>query len=641
MTMKDVVFLLTLMIIIGCAESSFESTRTPSLSKHYIQVSQKSLSCESKKSTISLMVSSEETPWTLDLPCTWASANITSSSQSEKVNITVNENNSADTSRVCVATIKSSVPDWNKSISIILTQSKATPIIECSQKIHIIDARTQQLKIAVESNVDYSVSNSNDWITFNEKDNKTISLTIFENKTGAERTGKIMLSSVGVSETITITQRAANISTSVQTVNFTYEASSKEIEIESDASWTANSSQWISISPTAGDAGTSTILITVPSNLSASERKGFVYITLDPKKLIEIPVSQSGITCEVSTNALSFSSDGERKTFDIISNYDWEITSYPSWLTISQVSGHGNTTIAVDTNENNTTNENKGTIVVSTQGGLIQRTINVQQSGKTVDVNLHTIEFGYNGGAEVFNFRTDGRWSAFTDSEWLKIDRTSGIGGTNITIIATANNTISERNGKVILTIAGEIFEIDVHQDCKYLTLSSSAFEFTSAMGYTNISIASNSSWLTSIQDNVNWLIVKPEAGFGNAELTIGVSENNTPYERTGTVQVEIPYVQTYLININQAGKYLKTDRESIDFTSAGGTISFNVITDGTYEVSKSGTWFGFTRNGDIINVIAPANTTGMSRTGEIVLHLTNLSEGSKSITLLIKQSAQ
>lgn len=179
-----------------------------------------------------------------------------------------------------------------------------------------------------------------------------------------------------------------------------------------------------------------------------------------------------------------------------------------------------------------------------------------------------------------------------------------------------------------------------VYQECKYLTLSSSAFDFTSATGYTTVAIASNTKWSVSVKNKPNWLVVTPASGDGNAEITIGVSENNTPTERSGVVEVEIPGFHTYIINVKQSGKYVRADKSSIDFSSAGGTIVFNVITDGTYTVSRSGNWFGYTKSGDAISVIASSNNTGANRTGSITLTLTNLSSGSYSLTIPVTQSA-
>ena len=78
----------------------------------------------------------------------------------------------------------------------------------------------------------------------------------------------------------------------------------------------------------------------------------------------------------------------------------------------------------------------------------------------------------------------------------------------------------------------------------------------------------------------------------------------------------------------------------SINFLKSGGQISFNVTSNGTYEVSKIGTWFGYIKTGDNITVIAPENATGTTRTGAIRLTLTNV-EGSYSLLVPVIQEAE
>ena len=78
----------------------------------------------------------------------------------------------------------------------------------------------------------------------------------------------------------------------------------------------------------------------------------------------------------------------------------------------------------------------------------------------------------------------------------------------------------------------------------------------------------------------------------------------------------------------------------SVDFLQSGGQISFNVTTDGTYEVSKIGTWFGYVKSGNTITVVAQENTTGSERVGALQLKKTGLSDGTCSVLVPVTQSA-
>ena len=637
---RTLIYIMSLLILAGCSESEFDSSRTPSFMKCYLRAGASELNFPSSASSKSLSVESDETPWTISVPSTWVKANQTKGNNSATVDFSVELNNSADTSRVCIANLSSDTQDWKRSIPITLSQAKATAYINLSPSSLVVDGKAQQQIVRLSTNVKYNITHTADWIKIDKHDNEVLVLSISENTTGNARSGQITLYTSGLTVSLSVTQRAANISSTTQALNFSYVASSANVSIESEAAWSAVSSDWIELSPTSGKAGTATMTVSVPKNASVNTRTGFVYLTIDGKNKVEIPVVQTGITCNVSTNDLHFDSFAGSKTWNVTSNDSWRITSYPEWLTLDCTSGTGNATIKASVKENNTTTPLNGKIILSTTDNIVTHTINVSQDAKTIDFNLPTLLFSYMADSQKFSFTTDGNWSMASDADWFTIDKSSGSGDATITVSVTENMSAEERLGTITLNIVDQSYIINVHQECKYLTLSSTAFELDSKAGYVKTSIASNTQWRASVKNRVNWLAVTPSSGNGNADITIGVGENNTPNERTGVIQVEIPDVKTYLLNITQKGKYIRVDRSSIDFTSNGGTITLNVTTDGTYEVSRTGNWFGYTKSGDAIIITAMNNTTGSERNGTITLKLTNLSEGSYELTIPVKQSA-
>lgn len=635
---KILAYIITIMFFAGCNESEYDATRTPSLNRRYLQVNASALDYMSDASKQSLNIEADETPWKITIPVTWATVSKANGNTSESVDFSVELNNSADTSRVCVANISADVPDWERSFAVTLTQAKALPYIVLSQSSLTIDGTSQKQRIELNTNVKYNIQSNAEWLSVTSHDGKAIELGIQENVTGNARSAQVVLSANGVNSILSVVQRAANISSSTESLEFTYEASSATIDVEADASWKAVASEWIGLSQTAGTAGKSSLKIEVPKNASVNPRSGFVYLTIDGINRIEIPVKQGCISFDVSVSTMNFDSFGGTKSFAISSNNSWKVNSCPDWIDLSSNSGKDNAVVNVTVKENYTTTTKSGKIELSTEDNVIKRTISVTQSAKQIDFNVPSISFTYGEGDKSFSFSTDGAWTAIKDADWFTLDKESGKGSATIIVHAQENMTLSDRSGTINFMIAGQPYKVAIYQECKYLTLSSSAFDFSSAIGHTAVSIASNTNWNVSVKDEPNWLIATPSSGNGNADITIGVSENNTPDERVGTVEIEIPNVHTYLINITQAGKYLRTDRSSIDFTASGGKIELNVETDGTYEVSRDGTWFGYTKNGNIISVMAPVNSTGAKREGMIIMKLTNLSKGKFEINIPISQ---
>lgn len=639
--MKRILYILSIVILIlGCSESEYNTSRLPSLHKKYLNVSNSSLSFKFYASRQSIHVEAEETPWKVTVPVNWVTADNLSGNSDALVTFTTKWNGSADVSRVCVATVSADITDWKRSFPITITQEKAPPFINLSQTLLDVEGKAQHMDIALSSNVNYSVASTAEWIKVDKYDNNGISISIDENIKNNSRSGVVSLSAKGVTASLTIVQRAANITTTATSLNFSHYMGSVDVDFESEATWYVVASDWIDITPKEGNAGKRSIAVGVAENASTQNRKGFVYLIINGIKKIEIPVLQDGVFMETTPNDITFDSFGGNKDITVTSNNGWKMVFWPEWVSPSTTFGDGNGTINLSVKDNNTTSPLEGKIVISTEEGwLIEREITVSQQAKYVDIDVPAVNFSYLAENKTYSFFTDGAWVASAEADWFTIDKTSGTGSATITISATENMTLSERTGTILMTIAGVPYTVNVRQDFKYVTLSSSAFTFNAASGSALLSLQSNTQWTASVEEGREWLSVTPNSGNDNANITINVAENNTIEDRKGKIYVAISGVHTYIIEITQNRKFIKADVSSLNFLKSGGQLTFNITTDGTYEVSRIGNWFGFVRSGDCITVIAQENTSTESRIGSIVLKMTDMENGQYSILIPITQT--
>lgn len=630
--------------MISCSESEFDTSRIPSLNRRYLFVPTTSMSFDAQPSTQKINVESDQTDWTLNIPVDWAKSNQVSGNSSASLEISALLNNSADTSRVCVASISSNVSDWNRSFPITITQKKNDPYIIISDNSIVFSAVKQSSSIKVNTNTQYSVDNTGDsWLHIDSFSSSEVRFSVDENNTGAERNAILTIkakSYPGTSTSINVRQKIANITSTENKLTFGHNGSSQQVDIESEASWTATSTSWVSVSPKSGVAGKTTVTISVPNNASTNSRTASVYFNIAGNNNVEVPIEQEGVTLSASQNTVSFNSYGGEKSLTIQSNDSWQVVFQPEWVNISTTTGSGNGTIQISTSENNTTTAKRGEIVITSKDNVASVTILVEQEAKYVDYSDATLTYGYNPGSQQISFKTNGNWSLTKEGDWFSVDRTTGSGDATLTITVEENNSINSREGTISLLIADKAFIIKILQDCKYLSLSSSGFTFSADPGNTKLTVESNTQWTARIIDGDNWLSVSTAGGNNNAELTINVTENKTIAARSGKIELEIPNVRTYIIDVLQNRRYIKTDMSSIDFLQTGGQISFNVMTDGTYEVSKIGSWFGFVKSGDCVTVIAQKNNNSESRTGAIMLKMTNLEGGEYSVLLPVTQSS-
>lgn len=642
--MRKIIFYIgILLLLISCSESEFNTSRTPLLNKRYLFVPTTSLSFDAKPSTQKIGVESDQTDWILNIPVDWVKSNQMNGNSSASLEFSTLLNNSADTSRVCVASISSNVSDWNRSFPITITQKKNNPYIIVSDNSTILSATKQSAYITVSTNTEYTVENTgSSWLHIDSFSSSGVQFSVDENNSGTEREAILTLkakSYPGTSTAITIRQKIANISSTKEKLTFEHKGSSQTVEIESEVAWKAMSTSWVSVSPMTGEAGKTEVKISVPNNASVKGRTGSVYFNVAEGNYVEIPIEQGGVTLDVSNTTASFDSFGGTQSVTITSNETWQVTSKPDWADLSNTKGEGNGDIQITISENNTTTTKNGDIVITTIDKVTSKTIHVTQNAKHVEYKDATLSYGYNASSQTVSFTTDGNWTLTKDANWFSVDKTSGSGSATLSITVEENNTTASRSGNILLTIAGQPYSITVNQNCKYLTLSSSAFTFSADAGSTKLSIGSNSQWTAKVTEGAEWLSVTPTNGTNNADMTINVSENKTIAARSGRIEIAMPDVQTYIVEVTQNRRYIKTDMASVDLLQSGGQISFNVITDGEYVVSRVGSWFGFTKSGNVITIVAQENTTGQKRSGALMLSLVGLVDGEYSLMIPVCQS--
>ena len=639
---KIIVYILTILFFASCSESEYNAMRTPSLNRRYLYVSSSTLDFTSSASKKTLNIEADATPWKITIPTSWISVNKATGNNSDVVDFGVEMNNSADTSRVCVADISSDVSDWTRSFPITITQGKASPYIELENSSLTIDSKEQSLNVSIRCNTEFLISNNaEEWLHVSSKSINEIKFKIDENNTDKERSAYLSIkakSYPSVSSTLIIRQKKASIVSSLETLQFAHNASTQSVTIESGASWIATSSAWITVSPSSGKAGNTTVNVKASKNASTNEREGSVYFTITDNNSIELPVKQEGVRLSIQENSLSFDSYSSSKTLDITSNADWSISEKPEWVAISTLSGSGNAVLSLTVSDNSSTSVRQGKIIISTTDNVVTKQIDIIQAAKHVDYTDASLTYGYSASTQSVSFTTDASWTVENDQNWISVDKYSGSGSASLNISVEENNSTETRMGVVILHIADCTYTISITQDCKVIEVNSSAFTFSAAASSSILSISSNTQWRAVVTEGGDWLSISPGNGSNNADITINVSENNTVSDRKGEIIVDIPGVKSYQVNIVQKRKYIKTDRTSVDFGNAGGQISFEISSDGTYDISKIGSWFGFIKTDNIITVIAGENNTGSKREGALIIKLVNLDDGTISTLIPVTQ---
>lgn len=636
-------YIIVCLLLVGCSEKYDEVLGLyPTLTPRYMVVTPTALSYSAQASSKTLKVTSTETPWKIENGIDWISTNPTSGSSNASVNVSVTENKSGDDARTGIFYLKADVSDWKYESPISVTQVGATPTISLSKSEIDFTGTPNTETVTVTANCSWTATSSADWLTVSQKDN-TITLTVTGNESNSNRTATVSVIHSGTSnasQKITVRQVPASINASTETLVFNNTASSVNLTINAEASWTASSSaSWIDISPASGESGTSTMKVSVSPNTSTSERTGYVNLSIGGSQRIQIPVRQRGIYIETEQSELSFNAAGGSQNLTVLSNTNWTISSAPSWITVSPSQGEGDGSVKVTASDNPYTTNRSGVVHLTQAGLSIDVAVSVSQAGKTFNVNTTVLNFEDKSSTQTINIQTDGTWTAFASDSWITISPYTASGNSTLSVSVSENISDDERSGQVMVVMADKSATINVVQKGKYFTVSNNLLTYTSKGGVIDVSISTNDSWSAKVEDGSTWLTLSKTSGAGNVDVKVTASDNASVNSRTATLIFETTHNQKVRVVVTQDARYLRVDTREVLFYSKGGTSeAITVSTDGTYSVTTSQSWLLITQSANTFTVTASENSGTDARFGKIVIALTDLQEGTYSLTLDVTQ---
>lgn len=628
----------------GCGEEEFYSGFEPSLSAHWLSVSETSFEHYSSYAfAVTFDVQSLGTPWKFSDVAEWIALSPLSGEASMTVTMNVKENESADNARTAIFYLQSDAADWNFSRAISVSQDKANPVLSTDETALSFGGASGQKSIKVSANCEWSASCSESWVSLNEDlVSGILNVSVSANPLDTYREGNIYLR-YGDTESarIELTQSPSAISASAYTLQYENTASKYDVTIESEAEWTAVvSDSWIQVTPDKGGAGQTSVTIEVAPNISSSDRSGYVSIMTGSTDRLEIAIRQRGMYIEADAS-LEFKSTVESKKLRISSNTDWEVLSWPDWLTLSDTTGTGNGEITVTSAENPSTSPREGEIVIGKEGLDMRFTVTVTQSGKTLTTETTSLEFSDKAGSMSFNLFSDASWTSSKTANWFEASPSSGFGDALIEVSVEENTSTEERSGTIIYDYGDKSENVNVHQLAKYMTIDNQTFDFDSKGGNHIIELSTNDNWTATVENDDAWVGLSKTSGAGSDEIVITAEDNPSVNARSTTIVINAQYSQSVRILVSQKPRHLSVSCGSISFFANGGTSEvISVETDGIYEINGDTSWFTINKGeGDTFTVYAPENTSDEMRSGKITVALTDLKEGTLSIEIPVVQA--
>ena len=630
----------------SCKEEGPQDFKTASLTlvPTSLSVSTGEISFNSPQpSTATFLIKSTNVEWQITGIPDWITLTPTSGNGSATVSVSVTEN-SLPANRLGILTLKSSDDTWSLAQTIAISQFRAVYYAKPDTDRVEFDGAAATASIKVTSNVDdwtVKAGASMDWCTVTKVDGG-VNITVTPNTASTSRSGLIEIATPDGTEYVTVLQRPANISSTIAQLEFPMDGGAKNIEINSQAPWSAATSySWITVTPQSGSAGTTTVQVEVTPNYSLSARSGYVYLVLSDDNKIEIPVSQEPVTFSVDRTELTSVASGSTETVAVQSNASWSIKGdIPSWIQVEPKTGSGNGQVKVTFARNTELDERTCTITISPDNIDYPTTIKVSQSG-VLDSDSTQMHFSPKAGSMYLALYTEMAWTAVSSDTWISLDATSGTGNYQLKVSVTENTADTVRTGYVAVMVEGMQIKISVIQQGQYLNVSSKYMSFSSRGGNIQVSLKSNNNW-SATADN-DWITLSDTEGDGDCNLTITAADNPSVTFRTAHVDIVQKGNNSVQIMIGQVARYLKVSASDLQFSYKGGTSDpITIDTDGVAWVSADSVdsdWLTIKMESDNQFTITASKNDGQERTGKVTVILTDIVDGTISRDITVKQA--
>lgn len=423
------------------------------------------------------------------------------------------------------------------------------------------------------------------------------------------------------------------------------------LSFSTNVAWSATvSADWLTISPSSGEAGKNSVKVEVEENRTGQPRSATITISdKESMQKVSVTVRQEALKASltVSPESLEFSANKGEEMLNVTSNTDWAITKDAEWITLDSDKGKGLATIAAGVTENTSLTSRTGSITVSTSDGSVKKTVSVRQSGAavvfSVDKNEHSVAAA-RGDFTVKVTRNIG-YKINSQPEWVKqTDKANSGNVDTYTFTAEANTSTEAREGVIVFcNDNNECVPVTVKQAGANATLSVSPAEltFTANTESKSLDVTSNTAWTAA--SGASWAKLNKTNGSGNAQIAVTAEENTAITQRSATVTIKTADGKasaTVKVTQSAANVIFSVDRNEFNVAAAGESFSVKVTHNIGYKINSMPDWVKQTGkassgNVDTFTFKAEANTSTVAREGVIVF----CNDNNECVPVTVKQA--
>jgi len=341
---------------------------------------------------------------------------------------------------------------------------------------------------------------------------------------------------------------------------------------------------------------------------------------------ITLLVASCGKKVEVSlsTNVIEFAPEGGSADIAVISNGDWNVSSYPEWITISSTSGNGDATLTLTALANEDSEARSSEIQISSKDNSASLTIKqeaLSSNNEYLNVIPNHISCFRWGGTFEIKVESNMDWSLTGLPSWITASATEGSNDGLIEItIASIDGDSNERQATLVFTadsLETPLTVVQSNESDFVFSIDPTNIDMTYQGGTTTIMVTSTIAWTATTE--ADWITIEPASGDGNAETTVNVAENTLYTSRDATIRFSYTLsngeTESHTVSVRQGEApdphFLTVDPQELSFDKNGGTAEITIGCDSDWNADPQSEWVSLstmngTGNSTVILTVAP-----------------------------------
>ena len=460
------------------------------------------------------------------------------------------------------------------------------------------DHEGRTMDIAVETNVDWSVSSNTTWCKGEKTSGSVLKVTVDPNNSTEERESILTLKEVNGSLSCTVTVKQTGVGTvitvSPTAIELSPDGGSQDITVTSNGEWKATSSAtWCTIDKTGKQNGNATVKVTVDKIASTSPRNATISFECGTETQ-SVTVTQKGIELTAAPASLaSMKADGESRDITVTSNTDWTVTSSEAWCIPSVNDGKGNSVVSITVGRNTTTVQRTATLTIAAKNApTITKTVTVTQEAADIilEVSPASLNFKADGEAKSVSVNCNTGWTVASSEEaWCTVKKTSD---TAADITAAKNTTSARRTATVSFKAGTKTVEVSIAQDAPGAPVATpTSLEFEAGGGSKNVSLSCGTAWAAT--SDQTWCTLNKTTGTGDATIVVSAATNTATTARTATITIKAENGLSTTVNITQkaADVILTVTPATQTVKAAGGNGSLTVESNTGWTATSDQAW--------------------------------------------------